>query len=226
MEYILEHPDIVWELLLKHGQMTGTGLLISLLVALPIGVLIHHVGWLYIPVMGTLGMLYTIPSLALIILLVPIFGLDETSVIIALTIYAQVILVRNVVAGLGSIDRSVIEAARGMGMSRWKIWWRIQMPLALPIILAGLRIAAIVSIGIAAIGAKFGAGGLGKLLFDGIAQNNDHKIWAGALVLAAMAMVANGVLQALEWLFNPKTKIQRAERRHQQQIARQAAARG
>ncbi len=215
MGYLFESPEVIWELLLRHLQMTGTGLLISTLIALPIGVLINRYRWLSIPVMGTLGILYTIPSLALIILLVPLFGLNATSVIIALTAYAQVILVRNVVAGLDSIDPAVIEAAEGMGMSRWRCWWRIELPLALPIMLAGLRIAAIVTIGIAAIGAKFGAGGLGKLLFDGIAQNRDDKIWAGAIALALLAMLVNVVLQTLEWALNPETRIRRAERRQQ-----------
>lgn len=225
MNYLLENPDLAWELLLRHLQMTGTGLLISVLVALPIGVLIHHYRWLYVPIMGVLGMFYTIPSLALIILLVPVFGLNATSVIVALTLYAQVILVRNVVAGLESIDRAIIEAAKGMGMSRWRIWWRVQVPLALPIFLAGLRIAAIVTIGIAAIGAKFGAGGLGTLLFQGIAQNQDDKIWAGAITLGLLAFVVNGTIQGLEWLLNPDTRIRRTERR-QQQASNPAMSRG
>lgn len=213
MNYILEHPDIVWTLLLRHLQMTGTGLLISILIALPIGVMISHYRWLYVPVMGLLGVFYTIPSLALIILLVPVFGLNATSVIIALSVYAQVILVRNIVAGLDSIDNAIVEAALGMGMGQWRCWWRVQLPLALPVMLAGIRIAAIVTIGIAAIGAKFGAGGLGTLLFDGIAQNRNDKIWAGAIVLASLAMLINGVLQWLEWSFRLDTKIRRAERR-------------
>ena len=221
MEYLLEHPALVGELLLKHLQMTGTGLLVGLCVALPLGTFINRYHWLTIPVMGTLGILYTIPSLALIILLVPLFGLNALSVIVALTIYGQVIMVRNVVAGLDSIDRAIIEASYGMGMSVWTCWLRVQLPLALPIILAGVRIAAIVTIGIAAIGAKFGAGGLGKLLFDGIAQSRNDKIWAGAIALAALAFTANGALQLLEWLLNPKTKIRRAEKR--QQAARAAA---
>lgn len=215
MTYLLKNPDVVWELLLRHLSMTGISLLISLLVALPIGVAISRYRWLAVPVMGLFGMLYTIPSLALIILLVPISGLNATSVIIALIIYAQVILVRNVVAGLDSIDHAIIEAAQGMGMSRWRIWWRVQVPLALPIMLAGLRIAAIVTIGIAAIGAKFGAGGLGKLLFDGIAQNRPDKIWAGAIALGTLAMTANLGLQGLEWLLHTDTKVRRAARRQQ-----------
>lgn len=212
MSYLLEHSGSVLQLLLKHLAMTGTGLIISVLVALPLGILITAHRWLTIPIMGTLGIFYTIPSLALIILLVPVFGLNSVSVIVALTVYAQVVLVRNVVAGLDSIDSSVLEAARGMGMSRWQCWWKIQFPLALPIMLAGLRIAAIVTIGIAAIGAKFGAGGLGTLLFDGIAQNNHDKIWAGSIALAVLAMTINISLQALERFVNPKRRIRRAVR--------------
>jgi osmoprotectant transport system permease protein len=212
MSYLLNQPTLVLDLLLEHLKMAGIGLFLSTLVAVPVGILINRYHWLSTPIMGTLGIFYTIPSLALIILLVPVFGLNETSVIVALTVYAQVILVRNVVAGLNGIDPAIIEAALGMGMSRWLCWWRIELPLALPVMLAGIRIAAIVTIGIAAIGAKFGAGGLGRLLFEGIAQNRNDKIWAGALVLAALAMVTNFVLQTLEWVFNPKTKIRRAAR--------------
>jgi osmoprotectant transport system permease protein len=215
MSYIFEYPDIVWGLLLDHIRITGIGLFISVMLALPIGILITTYRWTAVPVMGTLGVLYTIPSLALIILLVPFFGLNATSVIIALTIYAQIILVRHVVAGLNSIDPAVIEAAYGMGMSWWRCWWTVQFPLALPIMLAGLRIAMVVTIGIATIGAKFGAGGLGKLLFDGIAQNNHDKIWAGSLALVVMAMVANVALQRLESLVHPDRRVRRAEQHRQ-----------
>jgi osmoprotectant transport system permease protein len=215
MNYLIEHYDLVLGVLIEHLKMTSIGLLVSTLVAIPLGIVINRYRWLNTPIMGLLGIFYTIPSLALIILLVPVFGLNETSVIVALTVYAQVILVRNVVAGLNGIDPAIIEAALGMGMSRWRCWWRIELPLALPVIIAGIRIAAIVTIGIAAIGAKFGAGGLGTLLFEGIAQNRNDKIWTGALVLAALALCTNVLLQTLEWVFNPKTKIHRAERRQQ-----------
>ncbi len=220
MSYIRNNPTVIWELLQGHLYMTGTALLIGMLIALPLGLLITHFRWLTIPVMGMLGILYTIPSLALLILLLPFSGLGTRSVIIALVIYVQVILVRNIIAGLHSISPAIIDAARGMGMNAWQRWWRIQFPLALPVILAGLRIAAVVAIGIAAIGAKFGAGGLGTLLFDGISQNRHDKIWAGALVLAVLALTVNFSLLALERQFDPKTRLQRAERR--QMIARQS----
>jgi osmoprotectant transport system permease protein len=152
--------------------------------------------------MAVLGAIYTIPSIALIILLIPLFGLNARAVIVALVLYAQVILVRNVAAGLREVDPAIREAARGMGMNAWQSLWQVELPLALPVILAGLRIATIVSIAIATIGAKFGAGGLGTLLFAGIAQaGRIDKIWAGTLVVSALALALNGALLAVERRF-------------------------
>lgn len=213
MRYLVTQPGAVWELLLQHLFMTGTALLIGLLIALPVGLLITRYRQLAVPIMGVLGVLYTIPSLALLILLLPIFGLNQRSVIVALVIYTQVILVRNIVAGLNGIDPAILEAARGMGMNAWQRWWRVQFPLALPVILAGVRIAAIVSIGIAAIGAKFGAGGLGVLLFDGISQNRDDKIYAGVIVLALLALIVNFGIIALEHWLDASVRVRRATRR-------------
>jgi osmoprotectant transport system permease protein len=220
MNYLLNNLDEVLALFLDHLYITGFSLGVSLLIAFPIGILITRYRWLSVPVMGALGIIYTIPSLALIILLIPIFGLNANSVIVALIAYVQVVLVRNIVSGLQSINPSIIEAAYGMGMSVWQCWWRVQIPLALPIVLAGVRIAAVVSIGIAAIGAKFNAGGLGTLLFNGIALGRNDMIWAGAMVLAVFALVVNTALRWLEHVADPKTRIKRAEQR-QRQEARQ-----
>lgn len=219
MSYLLNNPERIGALLLNHTQMTFFSLVISIVIATPLGVIINRYRWLSVPIMSTLSILYTIPSLALIILLIPFFGLNATSVIVALIIYAQVILVRNILSGLQSVSPAILEAAYGMGMNTWQCWWRVQFPLALPIILAGVRIAAVVAIGIAAIGAKFNAGGLGVLLFEGIALGRDEMIWAGAIVLAVFALCVNSVLLGLEWLANPATRIRRAERR--QSLARQ-----
>ena len=214
MSYIIKNPGIVWNLLLEHLQMIGFALLIAVLVALPLSLLISRYRWLSVPVLGTLGTLYTVPSLALIILLVPVFGLNSNSVVVAIAIYAQVILVRNITVGLQLIEPALLEAARGMGMNAWQRWVRVQVPLILPIFLAGLRLAAIVGIAIATIGAKFGAGGLGVLLFDGIAQAGRYdKIWAGAIAVAILAFVINGALLALEWASNPAKRISSAAKR-------------
>lgn len=211
MTYILNEPATVGLLLLQHLQMTGLALVIAVLFALPIALLIDHYRRLATPVLSILGVLYTIPSLALMILLVPILGLTANTVIAAMVLYAQVILVRSLTVGLQQIDPTVIEAAKGMGMNGWQRWWQVQFPLVLPIFFAGLRLAAIVEISIATIGAKFGAGGLGVLLFDGIAQAGRYdKIWAGVIVVVALALAINSGLLFLEWATQPGRRIRRA----------------
>jgi osmoprotectant transport system permease protein len=212
MSYLLNNPEVVLRLLWQHLWVSGSALAVSALLALPVGLLIAPRKRLAAAVLGIFGLLYTIPSLALIILLIPIFGLNARSVIVALVLYSQVILVRNLVAALQGVDPVMLEAARGMGMSPWQRWVRVQLPLALPVMLAGLRIAAVVTVAIATIGAKFGAGGLGTLLFDGIAQGRYDKIWAGAIAVAALALALNWGLIALERRFDPLRRQSRRDR--------------
>ncbi|MEM9568186.1 MAG: ABC transporter permease [Cyanobacteria bacterium P01_E01_bin.34] len=204
MNYILENLDEVTTLLQQHVQMTLLTLAIAVSMSIPLGWLVSNLRWLKKPVLGLLAAIYTIPSLALIILLVPLFGLNANSAIAAMVLYSQVILVRNLTVGLEGIDPLLIEAARGMGMNGWQLWWRVQWPLVLPVFLSGVRLAAIVSVAIATVGAKFGAGGLGTLLFDGIAQAGRYdKIWAGAIVVMGLAFTLNGFLLLLEAIANP-----------------------
>lgn len=211
MSYLVQYPDIVGGLLLEHISITVQSLLVALALALPLGWAITTYRRLAGPLLGLLSLLYTIPSLALLILLIPLFGLTTTTVSVALVLYSQVILVRNVVAGLQAIDPAILDAARGMGMNAWQRWWRVQLPLALPVILAGVRIAAVAAIAIATIGAKVGAGGLGTLLFDGIAQAGRYdKIWAGALAVSALALAVNTALLTLERLVTPGARLRRA----------------
>ena len=151
------------------------------------------------------------PVLLLIIFLIPLFGLNRRSVIVALVVYCQVILVRNVIAGLESIDPAILEAAQGMGMNTLQVAWQVQLPLALPVILAGLRIAAVVSVAIATLGAKFGAGGLGTLLFEGIAQaGRVDKIWLGAILVGLLALLVNRAILAVERHFTPQLQLKKA----------------
>lgn len=208
MIYLLQNFAAVLTLTGQHLLMTFVTLVIAIAIAVPLSLVIMRYRFLSVPVLGLLGTLYTIPSLALIILLVPIFGLNRISVIIAMVIYSQVILVRNLTVGLNGISTAVMEAARGMGMNGWQCWWQIQVPLVLPIFLAGVRIAAVVSVAIATIGAKFGAGGLGVLLFEGIAQAGRYdKIWAGAIAVSILAFVLNAGLLALQHYVNPVRNV-------------------
>jgi osmoprotectant transport system permease protein len=199
MSFLLANPDLILRLALQHAAMTGGALDVALALALPLGSLLARRPRLSAVVLGAFGVIYTIPSLALIVLLVPTFGLNATSVTVALVLYMQVVLVRNVVVGLRAVDPAIVEAAIAMGMSAWQRWRRVEFPLALPFVVAGARIAVVAGIGIATIGAKFNAGGLGTLLFDGIAQTGRYdKIWVGAIAVGALAFAANFALLAFE----------------------------
>jgi len=215
MNYLLNNFDTVLALTGEHLTMIGIALLISIVIALPLGVLLARSPRLATFIVGLLGILYTIPSIALLILLLPIFSLNQRTVIAALVIYTQIILVRNTITGLQGVPAVMLEAARGMGMNGWQRWWQVQFPLALPVILAGVRIATVVAIGIATIGAKFSAGGLGVLLFEGIAQNRYDKIVGGSRVIALLALVLNRLLLVMEAYFDPDQRIRRIERRQQ-----------
>ena len=199
MTYVITAWPRVSGLLVQHIAITLVALLMASAIALPLGWLLDRYRRLQAPVLGLLGILYTVPSIALMIILIPFFGLGARSVLVALVLYSQVILVRNVLVGLSSIDATVLEVARGIGMSPVQIAWRVQLPLALPVILAGLRVAAVAVIAIAAVGARFGAGGLGVLMFEGIAQaGRFDKIVSGGVLVALLALLANGGLLLAE----------------------------
>ena len=173
--------------------------------SIPLAWIVYRWPRLQGPVMGLLGVIYTIPSLALMILLIPLFGLSSVTAISAMILYAQVILVRSIVVGLQSIPQPILEAAQAMGMSTWQCWWQIQVPLMLPIVVAGLRLATTVIIALGMLAAKFGAGGLGTLLFEGIAQSGRYdKIWAGTIVVSSVAIALNILLGLLEQRLIPE----------------------
>ncbi len=197
MRYLLNNPAKVLALTGQHLRITFVALAIAIVIALPLGVLLSRHRRLYGPIMAVLSALYTIPSIALLVLLIPVLGLGFWPTILALVIYCQAILVRNVVAGISNLDAAVLEAARGMGLSNWQILWRVELPLALPVILAGLRIATISTIAIATVAAFFNAGGLGSLIREGISQDYGDKILAGVIAVSLIAIIAEQGLRAL-----------------------------
>jgi osmoprotectant transport system permease protein len=198
MQYIVDNFEDFSQYFLQHVALTVQSLLIALAIALPVGVLLTRVRWLAGPVLGLLGILYTIPSLSLLVLLIPWFGLGPDNAIVVLVIYAQIILVRNIVVGINGVDRQTVEAARGMGMNSWQRLWRVELPLALPVILAGVRIATVAIIGIATVAALIRGGGLGTLLFEGVSRNSTQRIIAGAFGAALLAGFANLLLSFAE----------------------------
>lgn len=198
MSYLLNNWGTVLQLFGQHLSLTFTVLFFALLISIPLGVLIARIRWLQAPVLAVLGIIYTIPSLSLFVLLIPIFGLGTIPAIIALLAYAQLLLVRNWVVGLTGIDRAILEAARGMGMNSWQRFFQIELPLALPMLLAGMRLATLSSIGIGTIAAFINAGGLGVLLFQGVITSNYAKIVTGSIAVSLLAIGTNYLLRFLE----------------------------
>lgn len=208
MAYLLNNFPTIARLFGEHVLLTAIALMLALVLALPIGGVLARVVWLRGPILGFLGIIYTIPSLSLFVLLIPLLGLGMRPAVVALVAYAQLTLVRNIVVGLTGVDPAVIEAARGMGMSGWQRFWRIELPLALPLILAGIRLATLAIIGIGTIAAYINAGGLGQLLFEGVTTGNMQKIIVGSGAVALLAWSTNLLLQ---WLEHRVTSMIRGE---------------
>lgn len=198
MDYLLSNFGLVSNLFWEHLQLTLYVLFFALIIGIPLGVVLEKNNWLRGPVLGVLGVIYTIPSLSFFVLLIPIFGLGTKPAIIALTAYAQLLLVRNWLVGLTGIEPAIREAATGMGMSSWQKFWKIEFPLASPMLLAGIRLVALSSIGIGTIAAFINAGGLGVLLFQGVITANFDKIFAGALSVTVLSFGVNYFILNLE----------------------------
>jgi osmoprotectant transport system permease protein len=196
--YFSTHQSDVATQFGQHVELTLITLVIAMAIALPVGTLISRVPVLYTPLIALFGIIYTIPSLALLAFLVVYVGIGRTNAIIALVAYAQFILVRNVVVGLRSVDPIVIDAARGMGMSPMQIMLKIEYPLALPVILGGVRIATVATIAVATIAALIDAGGLGQLLFEGINNGNNSEIEVGAAAVSLLAILADIFLRVVD----------------------------
>jgi len=196
--YLLDNPERILALGLEHLGISLGAVAIALALGLPLGVLAAKVRWLEVPVLTGAGLLYLIPSLALFAFLIPLLGLGTTTAVVGLSIYSLLVIVRNTAIGLGGVPAALVEAARGIGMTPRQRFRFVELPLALPLILAGTRIAAVMTIGIASLAAYIGAGGLGVLIFRGIATADNELIVAGALPTAAMALACDALLRVAE----------------------------
>lgn len=200
-QFIAQNHTEVLELTLEHLWMVGISTLLAVMVGIPLGILITRWPALNKPVLGTANIIQTVPSLALFGFLLPVPWIGaraERLAILALTLYALLPLIRNTYAGIKGVDSSVIEAGRGMGMTDRQLLFQVQLPLALGVIIAGVRVATVISVGLATIAAAIGAGGLGEYIFRGLAMVNNQLILAGAVPAAALALLADVSLGWLE----------------------------
>lgn len=198
MNYLVTHPGNVAMRLLQHAGLTVAALSIASAMALPLGIWASRNARAKTAILGLFGAIYTLPSLAVFALLIPVFGLGFFTALVALVAYGQMMLVRNVTVGLEGVPAAMRDAAYGLGMSPLQTLWRVELPQALPVMIGGFRIATISLISIATLAAWIDAGGLGALVFAGIQRDEPDKIVAGVIPLALLAILADLALRAVE----------------------------
>lgn len=201
--WIASHRDVIFDRLLEHLQLTVIALVVGLLISFPLGVYAFRHRRAYTPITIVTGILYTIPSLALFAFLLPYTGLTVLTAEIGLVSYTLLILIRNIVAGLQGVPADSREAAIGMGYSRAQLLWRVELPLALPVILAGIRLATVTTIGLVTVAALIGKGGLGYFILLGFDRSFTTASLVGALLSLALAVAADAGLLAVERLVTP-----------------------
>jgi len=205
-QFMVHNHTEILELTLEHLKLVGISTFLAVLVGIPLGILITRWPALNKPVLGGANIIQTIPSLALFGFLLPapwIGARADRLAILALALYALLPLIRNTYAGIQGVDRAIVEAGRGMGMTDCQLLFHVELPLALGVIIAGVRVATVISVGLATIAAAIGAGGLGEYIFRGLAMVNNQVILAGAIPAAAMALLADVSLGWLEKRLSP-----------------------
>jgi osmoprotectant transport system permease protein len=205
-QFMLQNHTEVLELTLEHVKLVGISTFLAVLIGIPLGIVITRHPSLNKPILGGANIIQTIPSLALFGFLLPapwIGARADRLAILALALYALLPLIRNTYAGIQGVDRAIVEAGRGMGMTDRQLLFQVELPLALGVIIAGVRVATVISVGLATIAAAIGAGGLGEYIFRGLAMVNNQVILAGAIPAAAMALLADVSLGWLEKRLSP-----------------------
>lgn len=202
-DWVNDHLGLIGSRLVEHIVLTVIAVGIGLAISFPLGVFAHRHRRVYGPITWVAGLLYTIPSLALFVILIPVTGLTATTVEIGLVSYTLLILIRNVVAGLEGVPADVKEAARGMGLDRRQLLWRVEVPLALPVIIAGIRVATVSTIGLVTVGALIGRGGLGTFILEGLQVFFNTEILIGAILSVALAFVAEALLLGAQRVLTP-----------------------
>lgn len=202
VEVIQERWDFFLGLLLEHIQISAVAIVIAMAIGLTVGILISEYRGSSKVVMGIINFIYTIPSISLLGFLIPLSGVGDTTAIIALTVYALLPMVRNTYTGLTNVDPLLLEAAEGMGSTRLQILTKVKLPLAMPVIVSGIRNMAVMTIALSGISSFIGAGELGVAIYRGITTNNMALTFVGSLLIAILAVTVDfliGQLEKLSW---------------------------
>jgi osmoprotectant transport system permease protein len=218
---MIEHQQTLWEFMrqqsdklltqtLQHIGLTFISLIIAVVIGLPLGIWITRKRQFSGIILGIAGILQTVPSIALLGFMIPLLGIGAKPAIVALLLYALLPILRNTYTGITGVDASVKEAALAMGMNKWQILFRVELPLAMPVILAGIRTATVINVGVATLASYIAAGGLGEFIFGGISLNNTNMILAGAIPAALLAILFDFLLSRLQNFNLKKVKARAA----------------
>lgn len=210
-EYLRSRSEELTDATVQHIWITVASVLIGLAVALPLALLVRARPRFAGPVLGLTTLLYTIPSLAMFSLLLPFFGLSAALVVTGLVLYSLTILVRNILAGLQAVPAEAREAARGMGYGPVRLLWEVELPLALPALMAGVRIATVSTIALTTVGALVGKGGLGNLIDDGVQTTFKAQVLTASVLCVLLAALADLLLLGAQRLLTPWTRVRAAE---------------
>ena len=208
--YVQQNGPYLWEQFVRHFLISIYGVIFAAIVAIPLGFWIARHAKLADWVVGAANVIQTVPSLAMLSILMLGFGIGVTTVIITVFLYSILPILKNTYAGVENVDNSLLDAAKGMGMTRWQLTYKVELPMALSVIMAGLRNALVVAIGVTAIGTFIGAGGLGDIIQRGVnASSGGAIILAGAIPTALMAVIADLVLAWLERKLDPSSHVRK-----------------
>ncbi|WP_413459772.1 ABC transporter permease [Herbaspirillum huttiense] len=208
-QYLQSDWRSILELTLQHLELVGIAVSLAIAIGVPLGILIVRVRWLAGPLMGLATIVLTLPSIALFGLMIPVFsqfgaGIGPLPAITAVFLYSLLPIMRNTYLALENIEAGIKEAGIGIGMTFWQRLRMVDLPLAVPVILGGVRTAVVMNIGVMAIAAVIGAGGLGVLILHAISQSNMQKLVVGAVMISVLAIIADTLLQRLQKILTPK----------------------
>ena len=198
LHFIAENYNLILDKALEHAVLAGISVFLACLIGVPVGFLITNNKKLAQIVINIANVIQTIPSLALFAFAMPLFGIGTKPAVFALCLYALLPIIKNTVIGINNVDPAIIDAAKGMGMSKTQIMFKVEIPLAISVIMGGVRIATVTAIGIATIAALIGAGGLGQLIYQGISMMNYEMILSGAIFSALLALFVDYILGHVE----------------------------
>jgi osmoprotectant transport system permease protein len=201
--WVWSHLDLIWQRTVQHLFLTGIALGIGFVISIGLSIVALRYRRTYAPITWITGALYSIPSLALFVMLIPLTGLSVTTAEIGLVSYTLLIFIRNIVAGIDGVPQDVREAAMGMGYTRGRMLLEIELPIALPVVIAGVRIAAVTTVGLVTIAALIGLGGLGQLILDGLNRLFTTPLIVGATLSVVLAVVLDVGLVSLERALTP-----------------------